>query len=84
MKLFQVAFQHRRCISGWIAGYEDGEERSSAGGRVDEGESADAILRGGGNEVDHVGHFVKFFGTDVGAVGEAEIDLEPKAVSVPF
>ena len=27
------------------------------------------------DEVDHVGHFVEFFRADVGAVGEAEVNL---------
>ena len=30
---------------------------------------------GGGDEVDDAGEFVEFVGADVGAVGEAEVDL---------
>ena len=42
---------------------------------IDEGIVADTVLRGRGDEVDHIGHFVQLFRADIWAVGEAEVDL---------
>ena len=67
MELLEIGFQNRRRIARWIAGYEDGKERWVGGcGRRERN----------GDEVQHLGHFVELFGADVGAVGEAEVDLE--------
>lgn len=43
---------------------------------VGEGKVRDAILRCGGYKVDHSSHLVEFFGANIWAVREAEVDLE--------
>ena len=67
MELDEVGFQHGGRVARGIAGYEDGEEigRGCGGGR-----------KGGADKREHGGHFVEFFGADVGAVREAEVDLK--------
>lgn len=62
MKLCKVAFEDAGGVAGGVAGYEEGEE---------------VLLGFLGGEIDHAGHFVEFFGADVGAMGEAKIDLYP-------
>ena len=69
MEFREVGLQDARCVSCWVAGYEereDGRER----GRGLGGEEGRGVY-----EVNHLGHFVELFGTDVWAVGEAEIYL---------
>jgi hypothetical protein len=56
----EIGFEDGGSVAGRVAGYEDWGEY---------------VWLGGLEEVDHAGHFVEFFGADVGAVGEAEIDL---------
>jgi hypothetical protein len=56
----QVGFQDRRRVARRIAGYEDGAQQVGVFG---------------GEKLDRRGHLVEFFGADVGAVGEAEVDL---------
>lgn len=58
----EVGGEHAGCVAGWVAGDEEGEDGREGGW-------------GGVYEVDHLGHFVEFFGADVGAVGEAKINL---------
>ena len=76
MELLQIALQHRRGIARWVAGDEERKERSSfaAAWRV-ESRGTDTGIGGGGDEIDHFGELVEFFGADVGAVREAEVDL---------
>ena len=71
VELLEVGFEDRGGIASGIAGDEDGEERR-VGGRARWERNED--------EVQHLGHFVELFRTDVGAVGEAEVDLEVQGV----
>ena len=88
VKLGEVFLQDTRSVSGRIAGYEDWEDGLDLGGVG--GAGRDGRRDGGGwrgvrgwcggrescvYEVYHLGHFVEFFGADVGAVGEAKVDL---------
>jgi hypothetical protein len=57
----KVGFHDCWGIAGRIARYENGTQHPGV-----------RFL----DEVDHVGHFVEFFGADVWAVGEAEVDLD--------
>jgi hypothetical protein len=66
----EVFFEDGRRVARWVAGYEEGEERG--------------VWVGEAHEVDHAGHFVEFFGADVGTVGEAEINLSTTSVSLYF
>lgn len=65
MEFRQVGSEHGGSVAGGIAGYEDREERRRR----------DFDGWRGADEVDHLGHFVEFFGTDIWTVGEAEIYL---------
>ena len=66
MEFLEVRFENRGCVASWVAGYEEREEGERRGwGRG----------KGRGDEVDHRGHFVELFRTNVGAVGEAKVDL---------
>ncbi len=76
MKFCQIMLQNSRCVSGRITSDEEGQKRSFAGRWIDEGVGADAVLRGGGDEIDHVGHLVKLIRADVWTVGEAEVNLD--------
>lgn len=62
VKLGKISLEHGRCVARRITGDEDG----SQGFR----------LRGL-DDVNHHGHLVEFFRTDVWAVGEAEVYLSP-------
>lgn len=65
MEFGEVGGEDGGRVTGWVACYEDWEEGGSRGGR-------------GVDDVDHLGHFVEFFGTDVWAVTESEIYLPSK------
>lgn len=62
VKLAQVLAQHLGRVAGRIASNEDGAENISTAGSL-----ADLV--------DDGGHLVKLIRADVGAVGEAEVDL---------
>lgn len=62
MELAQVLAQHLGRVAGRIAGDEDGTENVSASGGLPD-------------LVDDGSHLVQLIGADVGAVGEAEVDL---------
>jgi len=64
----EVGFEHGGGVAGGVAGDKDGEEGGVGGVRGGEREARV-------DEVDHAGHFVEFFGADVRAVSEAEVDL---------
>lgn len=83
MELRKVGFQHGRCIPRRITRDEDGEERLLGRVNVDEGKPGDGVAFRGGDEVDHFGHFVEFFGADVRAVGEAKVDLRSRTWLAP-
>ena len=83
MEFLQVCAEHGGGVAGGIAGDEDGEERGSLGvGSGGEGGGKDFGRGGGVDEVDYFGDFVEFIGADVGAVGEAEVDLLYRLQSV--
>lgn len=65
VELGQVLLQGCWVVARGVAGDEDGEE-----GRV-------GVL--GFDNVEHLGHLVELFGADVGAAGEAEVDLQTRS-----
>ncbi len=67
VELSEVGFHHRGRVARRVTGDEDG---------------AQGLGRSRFDEVDHVRHFVEFFGADVRAVGEAEVDLGNIIVSI--
>lgn len=68
VELGQVLLQGRWVVARRVAGDEDGEE-----GRV-------GVL--GLDNVEHLGHLVELFGADVGAAGEAEVDLQTRSLVI--
>lgn len=77
VELLEVCFQYGGGVAGGVAGDEKREERTAVWGwrGGEEGGGGDAGGLGRRDEVDHAGEFVEFFGANVGAVGEAEVDL---------
>lgn len=61
MELGEVGAQDGWRVSGWIAGDED---------------AAEGIGFFRLNDVDGCGHLVELVGADVGAMGEAKVDLD--------
>ena len=62
MELGEIFLHDGRRVARGIARDDDGEQDVGAVGPV-------------AHPVDHVGHLVELFGADVGAVGEAKVDL---------
>jgi len=84
----EVAVQHGGGVARGVAGYEDGEEGGSwdGGGWLGRGRSDGRRGGGGGggrgDEIDHPRHLIEFFGADIRAVREPEINLHPRT-SIP-
>lgn len=73
----EVGAQDVGGVAGWVAGDEEGEEVGAVLGLCDGGGGRGGEVRGClVDAADDVGHLVELFGTDVGAVREAEVDLE--------
>jgi hypothetical protein len=68
----QVFGTHAWSVTSWVAGYEDREEWREGGLGFFGGEDGRSV-----DEVDHLSHFVEFFGADVWTVGKAKINLSP-------
>lgn len=65
VELAEVLLKRGRVVTGGVAGNENGEE--SIGG---------LLL----DDIEHGGHLVELFGADIGASGEAEVDLYKLAI----
>lgn len=65
VELAEVLLKRGRVVTGGVAGNENGEE--SIGGLVLD-------------DIEHGGHLVELFGADIGASGEAKVDLYKLAI----
>ena len=65
MELGQIALHHGGRVARRIARDEDGQQHIGAALALD--------------NVNHDGHLVELLGADVGAVGEAEVDLRARS-----
>lgn len=68
VELGQVLLQSCRVVARGIAGDEDGEEGGIGDLRFD--------------NVEHLSHLVELFGADVGASGEAKVDLQTRSLAM--